>query len=990
MLFHQNHINLFNGQPFCFTTFVHKACKCIFMKRIIFSVFYALNGLLIIGQDSLITFSYESGFYKAPFTVTLNSSPASVTIIYTLDGSNPQTTQNSFSSVSPVTIKIDPDELVSVIPGDTVKRAKTPGIIVRASIKHENGSIGFPQCKSYIFIDKIRDQTFPGGNWPPEAYRGINGHNIDYSMDSAVVNNPAYKDLIDSALLDIPTVSIATNLKNLFDPASGIYVNTSLDGEAWERECSFEMIYPDNTQKFQTNGGIRIRGGWSKDQVFNPKYSLRLIFRKEYGAKELKYPLFDNEGAPEYEFIDLRTEQNCSWTLDVGNARFNTFIRDIFARDSQRDMNWPYLRSNYYHLYINGMYWGLYMTEERADKTYAKSYFKGDPDDYDIIKATELTDGSFDSWKALWTLTSNGFETNANYFAVEGKNEFGQPVQGSQIYCDIDNLIDYMVLVFYTGNFDGPVSKWGSNRTAANFIALKDRTDKSFGYKFFALDFEYAMMVEPIYIGVGLNENRVNIATVPLDLRMTTKTFATFNPQWLHYKLSSNKEYRMRFIDRAYKLLDEDGVFTPAKNLARWQKRENQIKTAIIAESARWGDSQTEESPGFTKVDWEREVTSVKDSFFRYRTDIVIQQLLDAGLYSVIHATSITINGNPITGETYNLSGTAEVVMKPGAENGKVYYTVNGKDPRGIDDIIDNTAIKIGGTSGSFIASKSMIINTRTKTDTEWGPLKTVKILAPASQEDYSMLKVTELNYHPIREITSTDTSDGDDFEFVEFKNIGEVSLNISGMHIDSGIHYTFPLHTILSPQEYYVVANKPSKFYSRYNLIASGNYSGKLSNSGEYILVEDSLHHKILSFTYSDKDPWDRFADGIGYSLVSVEKNPTGDPNSYTYWKRSEKINGNPFSDTVITVVTTPYLMANDLKIYPNPTADYVTIENNNREFSNVTICDLYGKIIYNKPFTGKFTLDFRKLKVGSGIYIVTVKHSKEIKTAKIIYQGY
>ncbi|NIN35705.1 MAG: hypothetical protein GTO60_11715, partial [Gammaproteobacteria bacterium] len=56
----------------------------------------------------------------------------------------------------------------------------------------------------------------------------------------------------------------------------------------------------------------------------------------------------------------------------------NTLIRDVFSRDVQRDMGQPYTRSRYYHLYINGHYWGIYQTQERADADFAESYLGAD------------------------------------------------------------------------------------------------------------------------------------------------------------------------------------------------------------------------------------------------------------------------------------------------------------------------------------------------------------------------------------------------------------------------------------------------------------------------------------------------------------------------------------------------------------------------------------------------------------------------------------
>ena len=49
-------------------------------------------------------------------------------------------------------------------------------------------------------------------------------------------------------------------------------------------------------------------------------------------------------------------------------------------------MGQPYTRSRAYHLYLNGMYWGLYQTQERPEASYAESYFGGDKDNYDVVK----------------------------------------------------------------------------------------------------------------------------------------------------------------------------------------------------------------------------------------------------------------------------------------------------------------------------------------------------------------------------------------------------------------------------------------------------------------------------------------------------------------------------------------------------------------------------------------------------------------------------
>ena len=123
--------------------------------------------------------------------------------------------------------------------------------------------------------------------------------------------------------------------------------------------------------------------------------------------------MFEEEGANKFDKIDLRTAQNYSWNKEGSDK--NTFLREVFCRDAQGDMGHLYTKSRYYHLYINGMYWGLFMTAERPEAAFSETYLMGDKDDYDVVKAeketynggltTIATDGNMDLWTELWDIT---------------------------------------------------------------------------------------------------------------------------------------------------------------------------------------------------------------------------------------------------------------------------------------------------------------------------------------------------------------------------------------------------------------------------------------------------------------------------------------------------------------------------------------------------------------------------------------------------------
>lgn len=304
--------------------------------------------------------SQNGGFFNKSFTVVVTAQNVDDTLKYTLDCSDPQNSTTAILAVSPVYVQINPENLTN--------RPNTPAVVLRASALKRGLAPSFPVTATYIFLEKVKTQGYPGGIWPASSGKS---QVFDYEMDPDVVNNSTYKSLIDTALLDIPTLSLVTDGKNLVDPTNGIYVNAAIRGNEWERPASFELIESDGKSGFQVNAGVRIRGGWSRHPN-NPKHAFRLFFREEYGNSKLVYPLLGEEGTGEFDKIDLRTSQNYSWSYK--GSQYNTMNRDVFSRDLQREMGQPYTRSRYYHLYLNVVYWGLYQTQERADAIFAETY----------------------------------------------------------------------------------------------------------------------------------------------------------------------------------------------------------------------------------------------------------------------------------------------------------------------------------------------------------------------------------------------------------------------------------------------------------------------------------------------------------------------------------------------------------------------------------------------------------------------------------------
>ncbi|NQT51813.1 CotH kinase family protein, partial [bacterium] len=609
----------------------------------------ALNSTDYYAAVAAVTFNHDHGFYDAPFDVTLATDTEGAEIRYTTDGALPTLTNGTVYSTS---ITLDHTTVLRAR-GFKADHVSSPG-----------------EARTYIFLADVLTQSSDGSaaaGWPTGP---INGQVLNYGMDPDIVNDPGWGPQLEEALLAIPSLSIVTDLDHLLDPTTGIYVNPSQHGELWERPVSLELIEPDGSAGFQVNAGLRIRGGYSRS-TNNPKHALRFFFREEYGAAKLHYALFGEEGVDEFDKVDLRTAQNYSWSFG-GDAR-NAMVREVFSRDLQGEMGQPYTRSRYYHLYINGQYWGLYQTQERAEASYGESYLGGERDNYDTVKCsgstggytTEATDGNLDAWRDLWEQALAGLGTDAAYYRIQGLNPDGTRNTDYPALLDVDNLVDYMIIILYTGNRDAPISKFLGNERPNNWYGIRDRTG-DLGFQFFAHDAEHTLLEGDLY------EDR----TGPFP---AGDTFEYSNPQWIHQQAMYHPEYRQAFADKVHECFFNDGLITPAANQARLQTRADQIQMAIIAESARWGDSKT--STPLTKSNWESTINGILSSYFPTRTQIVLDQLrattlrdgTPAPLYPATDAPAFNQHGGTVP------DGFAVTIDAP---SGTLYYTLDGTDPR--------------------------------------------------------------------------------------------------------------------------------------------------------------------------------------------------------------------------------------------------------------------------------------------------------------------
>ena len=161
-----------------------------------------------------LNFGRESGFCDSPYDLTIVPGETGYDLVYTIDGSNPQTSSTAIRSSTAVSIRVDP----TISAG----RPLTPVFIVRASLAASGYSPSRPVTRSFIFLDRVLAQGHPGGDWPTSS---VNGQLIDLEMDPDVVNDPRYSSGIKASLTDIPSISLVTETADMFSSSQGIYVN---------------------------------------------------------------------------------------------------------------------------------------------------------------------------------------------------------------------------------------------------------------------------------------------------------------------------------------------------------------------------------------------------------------------------------------------------------------------------------------------------------------------------------------------------------------------------------------------------------------------------------------------------------------------------------------------------------------------------------------------------------------------------------------------
>ena len=794
--------------------------------------------------------------------------------------------------------------------------------------------------QSYLFIDDVAAQTtssatalgFPTGPIAPRAQVLRYGMTLG-NVTAAGAGQGTLADL-KTALSSAPTVCMTTDVANLMDATAGIYANADKHGLFWERPASIEYINAAGVSEFQIDCGTRIRGGFSRD-VNNPKHAFHLFFRSSLYDGDLKYNLFGSGGASEFSQLDMRCSENYSWSFESNPQ--NSLMREEWSRATEGDMGQPYARNGYFHLYINGIYWGLYNWEERTEASYGETYLGGIKENIDTVKSagssggynTEMTDGNFAAWEDLYrqaiALKNDAdAETSrtAKYMQMRGLNASGTPNASYPVLLDVDNLIDYLLIVFYDGSFDSPMSTFLSN-ASNNWFGVRDRLG-SRGFAFFAHDHEHGMDSQSATLNNGYNRvgpwgtntSANNWGQLEYGTReaLTNNFYSKSNPQYLHELLAYSAEYRQRFADRVQRHFANGGVLTTASALARVNALAAQVDPIIHAEAARWGSATLNKTSwlaaknttiaGFINNGGTYPSGSTQTNFGVQtdgRTSLVIQQLRGyqdpigsakplAGAATLLAPTFSGQFGGAV-GNPYNFT-----IANPNGGTGILYYTTTGIDPRDVGGAVNATAltgtspIPVTLTTTTTVRARVYVLATQS-----WSPLTETQYLV-GGLASAANLVISKIHYNPAGTVNPVNLT-----QYVELMNIGGVTIDLTNVRFLVGIQFTFPTDYLLAPGARVLIVRDMAAFTAAYPGVPAGQIVGVFANGttldtgGEQLQLVDAVGTAIRDFSYDNNPPWPESPDNGGPALV--RSNPQTNPNHSlpANWRASSAVGGSP-----------------------------------------------------------------------------------------------
>lgn len=518
-------------------------------------------------------FSTESGFYDDSFYLTLSSSDSEATIIFTLDGSEPDENNLSGKTYSYKNqYPYSPGDVTGDFFYNTFTTHSYSEPILIADRSDEENKISAIST-TYNFIP----YSIP--NISIQKATSIRAKTIkEGALSSPVVTHDFFVKNNSNHQYDLPVIAINIDEDRFFDYEHGIYVagkdfddwrtenpdeipdgnagaNYNRSGQEWEVKANLNYFVNQNSVLNQ-NVGIRINGSQSR---ITPNKSMRIYARSEYGNDYLNYSFFEGNNFDFFKRLILRNS---------GGDTYLTMFRDAFIQESVKHLNFQTQSYQPSVVFINTEYWGIFNIRERFDDKYFNRVFGIETEDLDFLEAggDVVSEGDNNHYmNMLGFIEENTLAEEENYEYIRTQ-------------MDIENYVDYFITNIFIANTD-----WPHN----NIEFFRKRTSQYEPDAPYGQDGRWRWLLKDTDFGFngagGTNMESFN------SLEYCSALVGFNNQTWSNFlfrNLLENENFKAYFITRFADLLNT--TFLPNRLNDLITQMQNKIESEINSHSSRW------------------------------------------------------------------------------------------------------------------------------------------------------------------------------------------------------------------------------------------------------------------------------------------------------------------------------------------------------------------------------------------------------------------
>lgn len=398
-------------------------------------------------------FSHTSGLYDENINVSLSTDIQNATIVYTLDGSEPDINNVGGSSFQ---YKNDYPHEIGMSFGPFLNQSYASFIYTSPiSITDRSNDEDLLSTKN-----SVPDELYI----PPVSVRksAVLRAKVYLNGKGSKIKTRNYFVWPNGNPYEVPVVALTTPEANLFEYTNGIYTpgavfdqwrvdnpngnqpnrpdfsNFGQGGRDWERNVNVQIFNSKLESILNQDAGVRIHGNTSR--IHNIK-NLRLYARSEYDDdNEFEFDLFEQQipGSPELYNNDFKR------FLLRGNGSGGYIANDVvFSRAMQPFSNGLMRIQTAIH-FINGEYFGITAFRDRFDEHHIANNFGLDDDNVTIVNCIAGCTNEEGDPNALEDLIDffnyikdNDLKQSSNYEYVKNR-------------IDIDSYIDHVFLEIFS------------------------------------------------------------------------------------------------------------------------------------------------------------------------------------------------------------------------------------------------------------------------------------------------------------------------------------------------------------------------------------------------------------------------------------------------------------------------------------------------------------------------------------------------------------